>query len=166
MYNRFISWQKQPIHFCHSIAIQMRVEYLYSGPDHFNLICGFSYLPNYTLVTKLYQLSVNYHVCKWECGIPANTKHLYNICTTSAQRWSSIVQIPFIRRVVLFVGTSILYYTELPNKWRLKYFPPHYWRKTYMSICRAYGMWSVRKYIFYSNCVYMWSVWSATRKIE
>ena len=39
--------------------------------------------------------------------IPANTKHLYNICTTSAQRlhrWSNIVQMLF----KYFVSTGML----------------------------------------------------------
>ena len=34
--------------------------------------------------------------------IPANTKHLYNICTTSAQHWSNIVQMVY--KCFVFAG--------------------------------------------------------------
>ena len=42
-----------------------------------------------------------------QCGYPANTKHLYNICTTLAQRLrrcSSIVQVLYVYKCFLFAG--------------------------------------------------------------
>ena len=48
--------------------------------------------------------------CRWHNnnGLPANTKHLYNICTTSAQRlrrWSSVVQM--LCKCFVFAGLRL-----------------------------------------------------------
>ena len=57
-----------------------------------------------TFHLKQHQFNVLYFMCI-QHGFPANTKHLYNICTTSAQRlrrWSNIVQMVY--KCFVFAG--------------------------------------------------------------
>ena len=50
--------------------------------------------------------TVDQHQTNTGWTIPANTKHLYNICTTSAHRWSNIVQMLY--KCFVFAGSSLL----------------------------------------------------------
>ena len=83
---------------------------------------------------------------KWQ--IPANTKYVYNICTTSAQRlrrWSNIVQMlynwfvfagihPFVPKgtILFYQSNTILCFTNIPQ-------PFHFsWQYLWLS-CRLVG---------------------------
>ena len=71
-----------------------------------------------SLTGGLYQLyAMVYSVFVEERGLhglntfPANTKHLYNMCTTSAQRlrrWSNIAQI--LNKCFVFTGFIMIYF--------------------------------------------------------